>query len=59
LTSTLSFPIGRPEVKLTPSASLLAKVNPTDLAAEQNTAQHKADSLRLFPVLKLGVRYTF
>jgi hypothetical protein len=51
--------IGRPEVKLTPSASLLAKVNPTDLAAEQNTAQDKADSLRFFPVLKLGIRYTF
>ena len=51
--------IGRPKVTLTPSASLAAKVNPADLASEQNSAQDKADGLRFYPVLKLGIRYTF
>ena len=51
--------IGRPDVKLTPSPSLLAKVNPNDVAAEQNSAQDKADGLRFYPVLKFGIRYAF
>lgn len=51
--------IGRPKVTLTPSASLAAKVNPADLASEQNSAQDKADGLRFYPVLKIGIRYTF
>lgn len=50
---------GRPEVRLSPSASLAAKVNPTDLAAEQASAQDKANSLRAYPVVKLGVAYAF
>jgi hypothetical protein len=51
--------IGRPDVTLTPSASLLAKVNAADLASERNAAQDKADNFRVYPVLKLGIRYTF
>jgi hypothetical protein len=51
--------IGRPRVTLTPSPSLAAKVNPNDLASEQTSAQDKADGLRFYPVLKLGIRYTF
>jgi hypothetical protein len=51
--------IGRPDVKVTPSASLLAKVNAADLASEQNAAQDKADNFRIYPVLKFGIRYTF
>lgn len=50
---------GRPEVRLSPSASLAAKVNPADLAAEQASAQDKANSLRAYPVVKLGVSYAF
>lgn len=50
---------GRPKVTLTPTASLAAKLNPTDLASEQSSAQDKANSLRNYPVLKLGVRYTY
>jgi len=51
--------IGKPDVKLSPSASLAAKVNSADLAAEQNNAQDKANDLRVFPVVKLGLRYRF
>ena len=50
---------GRRDVTLTPSASLAAKLNPADLASEQNSAQDKADSLRYYPVLKFGLRYTY
>ena len=50
---------GRPDVRLSPSASLAAKVNPSDLAAEQASAQDKANGLRAYPVVKLGVAYTF
>ncbi len=50
---------GRPKVKLSPSASLAAKLNPSDLAAEQALAQDEANGLRAYPVLKLGVAYTF
>ena len=50
---------GRPDVRLSPSASLAAKVNPSDLAAEQDSAQDKANRLRAYPVVKLGVGYAF
>ena len=50
---------GRPKVALSPSASLLTKVNPVDLAGEQNSAQDEANSLRAYPVLKLGINYRF
>ena len=50
---------GRPDVRLSPSASLAAKVNPSDLAAEQASAQDKANGLRTYPVVKLGLNYTF
>jgi hypothetical protein len=55
----LGVAIGKPDVKLSPSASLAAKVNSADLAAEQNNAQDKANDLRVFPVVKLGLRYRF
>ena len=50
---------GQPDVTLTPSASLASKINPADLAAEQNSAQDKANSLRNYPVLKFGLRWTY
>jgi hypothetical protein len=50
---------GRAKVRLSPSASLAAKINPGDLAAEQALAQDKADGLRVYPVLKIGVAYAF
>ncbi len=49
----------RPEVTLSPSASLAAKLNPGDLAAEQALARDKANGLRAYPVLKVGVAYAF
>jgi len=50
---------GRPKVTLSPSASLAAKVNASDLASEQASAQDQADSLRAYPVFKLGINYRF
>ncbi len=50
---------GRPKVTLTPTASLAAKLNPGDLASEQVLAQDQANSLRAYPVLKLGAAYAF
>ena len=50
---------GRPEVRLSPSASLAAKINPADLAAERAAAQDKGDRIRAYPVVKLGVAYAF
>jgi len=50
---------GRPKVTLSPTASLAAKVSPTDLAAEQVSVQDKADRYRTYPVLKIGLSYGF
>ena len=50
---------GRPKVVLSPTASLAMKVSPTDLLAEQQSAQNKADRYRTYPVLKVGVGYQF
>ncbi len=50
---------GRPKVTLSPTASLIEKVNPTDLLAEQSSVQDKADRYRAYPVLKIGVVYAF
>ncbi|MEP6875961.1 MAG: hypothetical protein ABI887_16505 [Burkholderiales bacterium] len=50
---------GRPKVTLSPSASLAAKVNASDLANEQASAQGQADGMRAYPVLKLGINYRF
>ena len=50
---------GRPKVTLSPTASLAAKVSPTDLAAEQQSVQDKADRYRAYPVLKIGLSYGF
>jgi hypothetical protein len=51
--------VGRPEVTLTPTASLAARLNPGDLASEQSSAQNKANDLRNYPVFKFGLRYTY
>lgn len=50
---------GRPKLTLSPSASLASKVNPTDLASEQRSAQDDVDSLGTYPVLKIGISYRF
>ena len=50
---------GRPRVTLSPTASLLEKLNPSDLLAEQSSVQDKADRYRAYPVLKVGVVYAF
>jgi hypothetical protein len=50
---------GRPKVTLTPSASLAAKVNPADVAAQHASVQDQADHYRAYPVLKIGLSYGF
>jgi hypothetical protein len=50
---------GRPKLTLSPSATLAAKVAPSDLNREQSSAQEEAAALRVYPVLKLGVNYRF
>ena len=50
---------GRPKVTLSPTASLAAEVSPTDLLAEQQSVQDKADHYRAYPVLKIGLSYGF
>ena len=50
---------GRPTVTLSPTASLLMKVSPSDLAAEQSSVQDKANRYRAYPVLKIGLAYAF
>ena len=46
-------------MKLTPTGSLASSINPDDLANEQSAAQDKANSLRVYPVFKIGLRYRF
>jgi hypothetical protein len=50
---------GRPKVTLSPTASLATKVSPSDLLAEQQSVQDKADRYRVYPVLKIGLGYRF
>ena len=50
---------GRPKVTLSPLASLAMKISPTDLLAEQQSVQDKADRYRAYPVLKVGLSYGF
>lgn len=50
---------GRPDVRLSPSASLAAKASPSDIAGEQARAQDQADKLRAYPVVKVGLIYSF
>ena len=51
--------IGKPKVTLTPTGSLAASINADDLASEQSAAQNEANSLRVFPVFKIGLRYAY
>jgi hypothetical protein len=50
---------GKPKVKLTPSAGLLALATQANVDAEQAKLQDKMNKLRAYPVLKLGLSYGF
>lgn len=55
----LGTAIGRPKVKLTATPGLVAAAGQSNIDAEQQAAQDKADKLRFYPVIKLGFGYTF
>jgi hypothetical protein len=50
---------GKPKVKLTPSAGLLALAGQANVDAEQAKLQDKMNKLRAYPVIKLGLSYGF
>jgi len=50
---------GRPKLKLTPSAGLLAAAGQDNVDAEQARLQDKMNKLRAYPVIKLGLNYSF
>jgi hypothetical protein len=50
---------GKPKVKLTPSATLLAQAGQANVDAEQAKLQEKMNKLRAYPVIKLGLTYGF
>lgn len=50
---------GRPKVQITSSPALVAAVGQANIDDEQRMAQDKADSLKFYPVAKIGVSYTF
>jgi hypothetical protein len=50
---------GKPKVKLTPSAGLLAQAGQANVDAEQARLQEKMNKLRAYPVIKLGLTYGF
>jgi hypothetical protein len=55
----LGTAIGRPKVKLTATPGLVAAAGQSNIDAEQQAAQDKADKLRFYPVVKVGFGYTF
>jgi len=50
---------GKPKVRLTPSATLLAQAGQANVDAEQARLQEKMNKLRAYPVIKLGLTYGF
>jgi hypothetical protein len=50
---------GRPKVKLTPSAALLAAATQSEVDAEQAKLQEKMNKLRAYPVIKFGLSFGF
>jgi hypothetical protein len=50
---------GRPVFTLTPSSGLAPVDSPSYVAAEHQAAQNRANGLRNYPAIKLGIKYTF
>jgi hypothetical protein len=50
---------GRPKLKLTPSAGVLAVATQDQVDAEQAHLQEKMNKLRAYPAIKLGLTYGF
>ncbi len=50
---------GKPKVKLTPSANVLAQAGQANVDAEQAKLQDKMDKLRAYPAIKLGLSIGF
>lgn len=50
---------GRPDVRLRASPGLLAAAGEAAIEAEEDEVQDKADDLRAYPVIKLGIGYAF
>jgi hypothetical protein len=55
----LGTAIGRPKVDLTATPGLVAAAGQSNIDAERQAAQDKADKLRFYPVVKLGFGYAF
>lgn len=51
--------IGKPKAHLTATPGLLQQVGAAELEAERRELQDKADDYGVYPVLKIGVSYTF
>lgn len=50
---------GKADARLTPSPGILAAAGQANIDAEQANLQDSADKLKVYPVLKLGVGYSF
>ncbi|MFT3955405.1 MAG: hypothetical protein QM722_13745 [Piscinibacter sp.] len=50
---------GKADAKLTPSAGILAAAGQANIDAEQANLQESADRLKVYPVLKFGLGYSF
>ena len=55
----LGVMIGKPKAHLTATPGLLQQVGAAELEAERRKLQEKADDYGVYPVLKIGVSYTF
>ena len=55
----LGVMIGKPKAHLTATPGLLQQVGAAELEAERRKLQDKADDYGVYPVLKIGVGYTF
>jgi hypothetical protein len=59
LFADLGVMIGKPKARLTATPGLLQQVSAAELEAERRELQDKADDYGVYPVLKIGVSYTF
>lgn len=50
---------GKADARLTPSAGILAAAGQANIDAEQANLQESADKLKVYPVVKFGVGYSF
>jgi hypothetical protein len=55
----LGVAYGRPNVSLTASPGLLAEAGQANIDAERQQLQNKANNLKFYPVIDVGVKYAF